>query len=30
MVPKNEKYFKPQGHMDGYIYETVVTLCFPL
>lgn len=30
MVPKNEKYFKPQGHMDGYIYETVVTWCFPL
>ena len=30
MVPKNEKYFKPQGLMDGYIYETVVTLCFPL
>ena len=32
MVPKNEKYFKPQGHnqLDGYIYEIVVTLCFPL
>lgn len=30
MVPKNEKYFKPQGHMDGYIYETIVTWCFPL
>ena len=32
MVSKYEKYFKPQGHnqLDGYIYKTVVTLCFPL